>query len=195
MTTASGDKRARQIENLTRWLQADTLRWQALTSAAKLQLNDWCLAAGFVRSLVWDKLHNKKHITELTDIDLVYFDSTDTGRDTDRQLEALLKRCLDLPWSVKNQARMHRRNDHTAYLSTADAMSYWPEQETAVGVSLNEDQSLTLSAPFGLDSLFAGQITFNAKSNLIEFERRIKEKRWLTIWPSLQVVREKQRQQ
>jgi len=120
------------------WIESDPLRMQLLSDAASLGLRDWCLAAGFVRNLVWDKTHSYSSLTVLNDIDLIYFDAEDTSEDRDREIEKKLSDCSAFPWSVKNQARMHKRNHDNPYTSTADAMSYWVEVETAVGASLAE---------------------------------------------------------
>lgn len=57
-----------QIKN---WLSSDPERMEALSIAARLELPDWCLAAGFLRNLVWDKLHGFSSATALNDIDLI----------------------------------------------------------------------------------------------------------------------------
>jgi len=160
----------------------------ALRVAAELNLPDWCLAAGFVRNLVWDQLHAYQRPTPLTDLDLIYFDVSNTDEQHDREFEARLNACLEAPWSVKNQARMHHRNGDAPYRSTADAMSYWVEVETAVGVRLNRDGEIKLIAPFGLDSLLDGYVSLNPKRPKPEaFAHRLAEKSWLTIWPQLEV--------
>jgi hypothetical protein len=49
------------FENLIKdWIKKDLERMGALQTASTLQLNDWCIAAGFVRNMVWDKLHKKE---------------------------------------------------------------------------------------------------------------------------------------
>tara|TARA_R110001583_G_scaffold168044_1_gene320863 strand:+ start:628 stop:1014 length:387 start_codon:yes stop_codon:yes gene_type:complete len=108
---------------------------EALELASRLGLNDWCLAAGFVRNLIWDKLHSKEILTPLNDIDLIYFDSDIIDENTDLEYELRLKSLSSFPWSVKNQARMHIRNNDRPYVSTSDSMSYWVEVETAVGAT------------------------------------------------------------
>src|SRR5688572_20445549 len=105
------------------WIEADPLRMRALALAAELALSDWCIAAGFVRNLVWDKLHGFQQPTALGDIDLIYFDAADACAERDEVLEEGLRtRDPVLPWSVRNQARMHVRNDDAPYASTSDAM-------------------------------------------------------------------------
>ena len=170
------------------WLQADTERMSALAFATELNLPDWCLAAGFVRNLVWDQLHAYHQPTPLTDLDLIYFDPGNTSEQRDRELEAQLNARSAAPWSVKNQARMHHRNGDAPYHSTADAMSYWVEVETAVGVRLNKNAEVQLIAPFGLDSLMDGYLSLNPKRPKPDaFAQRQTNKAWLSIWPRLKV--------
>jgi len=122
------------IELIENWLRQDRMRMQALECVANLGPIDAWLAAGFVRNLVWDKLHGT--VSRLSDIDVIYFEPSDHSEVTDRAYEAKLVAALDLPWSVKNQARMHLKNNHQPYVSVSDAMSYWPEQQTALAVRL-----------------------------------------------------------
>lgn len=180
-------------ELLKRWLLEDDYRLQALLVAQQLNLSDWMLAAGFVRNLVWDKLHGLQ--TPLNDIDLIYFDSSDLSADKDSAIEAELNRIAPMyPWSVKNQARMHLRNQHQGYISSLDAMSYWPEKQTAVGVSCLPvaksassigPTSLILHSPFELACLFELTLQRNPKAKRGLFEQRLKNKQWLQTYPKL----------
>ena len=174
---------------LKQWIGEDAGRMTALSMAAEMQLPDWCLAAGFVRNLAWDRVHSYTSMTALNDIDLIYFDRSDITEEKDRCIEERLRNLCRLPWSVKNQARMHGRNKDDPYSSTADAMSYWVEVETAVGATLNQQGELHIVAPFGVESLFNCTVTLNPKRPKLHiFENRIAEKRWLEIWPRLAVI-------
>ncbi len=176
------------FETIRTWIEEDAMRMEALAIARALDLPDWYLAAGFVRNLVWDRLHEFKSPTNLNDIDLIYFDSMEPHEAIDRGLEKRLQATSKLPWSVKNQARMHTRNSDNLYSSTADAMSYWVEAETAVGATLSAGGEIGVLAPLGIDLLFQYTITPNIKRvKSTQFARRIKEKRWLEIWPKLKV--------
>ena len=173
---------------IKKWISEDAMRMQALFIARSLGFSDWCLAAGFVRNLAWDKVHGYGHATDLNDIDLIYFDPDHASEEADKELENKLKAISDFPWSVKNQARMHKRNSDSPYASTEDAMSYWVEVETAVGATLNESNDIEIVAPFGIDVLFEYTITPNPKRPKPEvFAQRMQEKRWLEIWPDLVV--------
>lgn len=176
-------------ERLLGWIGEDTWRMDALYRARDLALPDWCLAAGFVRNLVWDRLHDYVTATPLNDIDLVFFDPEEMGAERDRALTRQLQIATGAPWSAKNQARMHLRHDHAPYASTADAMRFWVERETAVGVSLDSHGCLGLIAPLGVESLLAGRVTHNplhADSRV--FLRRIAAKGWRERWPLLEIV-------
>jgi len=170
------------------WIKNDLERMEALQAASTLHLKDWCIAAGFVRNLVWDKLHKKESLTPLNDVDLIYYDCTNPGEESDKLLERHLNSMSTLPWSVKNQTRMHVRNHDKPYTSTCDAMSYWVEMETAVGVTLLMGGEIEIVAPFGVARLFEHSITINDKRRKPnDFFERITRKQWLLHWPNLKV--------
>ena len=84
---------------------------------------------------------------------------------------------------------MHIRNDDPPYLSTSDAMSYWVEVETAVGVTLTGDSQMKIIAPFGVSNLLQGTVTLNEKrKKSIDFHHRVESKGWMTHWPRLKIV-------
>lgn len=178
-----------QEKQIIKWIEEDPVRIQALEIATSLKLDDWCLAAGFVRNLVWDKLHHHSQLTPLNDIDLIYFNEECASKLTDTDLESRLTSVSSLPWSVKNQARMHIRNNDAKYSSTSDAMRHWVEIETAVGAFLSDSGEIRIVAPFGVSALFASSITLNPlKINSAAFAHRIAKKRWLELWPNLKAV-------
>ena len=170
------------------WIKDELERMEALQAASPLHLNDWCIGAGFVRNLVWDKLHKKESLAPLNDVDLIYYDPTNPSEESDKLFERHLNSILALPWSVKNQARMHVRNRDKPYTSTCDAMSYWVEMETAVGVTLSMRGEIEILAPFGVAKLFENSITFNNKRRKAnDFYERSNKKQWLLQWPNLNV--------
>lgn len=168
-------------------IKLDFFRLQVLQVVASLQLPECYVAAGFVRNLVWDHVHAKTSSTPLNDIDVVYFDLYEHD---DKYLvhEKKLK-CL-MPvvnWQVRNQAYMHLKNQTTPYTSTLDALSFWPEKETAVGIRLTKSGQYELISTFELQLLFDFGITFNPKSKREIFTQRIQSKSWLQLWPKLSV--------
>lgn len=173
---------------LKTWILEDKMRVTALEQVAalftELNISDWYIAAGFVRNLVWSKQHSMSFIT-LNDIDVIYFCKEEESVYRDRLIELALSERLKLPWSVKNQARMHEKNNHHPYTSTLDAMSYWPEQQTAVAVKIDEQGELKLQALFGFDTLFSLSVSFNPKANEQLFMERVASKPWFKQYPQL----------
>ncbi|MEO1142771.1 MAG: nucleotidyltransferase family protein, partial [Pseudomonadota bacterium] len=101
---------------------------ETLQAARGIGLPDWAIGAGFIRNAVWDHLHGYDKITPLADIDVLYFEPSDLSKERELDIEAILKAILpDRPWSVRNQARMHLRNNDAPYASTEDALRYWLE--------------------------------------------------------------------
>lgn len=169
-------------------IRQDSLRVNALDCVTELNLPQCYLAAGFVRNLVWDHLHQKKCATELSDLDVIYFDPSESNAHAYLEYEVRLQAMMPhVTWQVRNQARMHERNHDAPYLSSLDAMHYWPEKETAVAVRKADDSYECISA-FGLESLFNLHVTYNPIRHREVFEHRIKSKGWLTQWPALIVT-------
>ena len=183
---------SQSAQQIQQWLLQDHTRLSALKVVAELALPECYIAAGFVRNLVWDRLHGHSKDTPLNDIDVIYFDASHTDAQRDQQLETRLRQQLALPWSVKNQARMHLRNGDAAYLSTQDAIRYWCELQTAVAARWNpETESVELLSGFGLGCLFDGHISLNLlRPKYYDFFKRINQRRWLSQWPALSVETE-----
>lgn len=179
-------------------LKADSMRMAILRAVAQLQLHDGYVAAGFLRNLAWDDCHGflagHQDSTPLNDVDVIYFD---TCYRHDKQWQDLFKAHEDqlkqklwqsfsnVYWDIKNQARMHLKHQHSPYKDACDAMSYWPEKETAVGVRLTVKGEFEFVAPFGLARLFRCCISHNPKQEKTLFEKRVQNKRWLDMWPKL----------
>ncbi len=183
---------ARLQKQLVTWLNQDAYRVQILHWVEKLNLPMAYVGAGFVRNMVWDRLHAKTQPTPLNDVDVIYFEADNLtleqaqqqAQQYEQQLEAWMPQ---VRWQVKNQAQMHKRNGDRPYTSVRDAMSFWPEKETAVAVRCTPDGYEVMSA-FGLSSLFALCVTYNPKRSKKVFEQRVRSKEWLQSWPKLTVV-------
>ncbi|WCE30762.1 nucleotidyltransferase family protein [Vibrio sp. SCSIO 43137] len=166
----------------------DKLRSQALEVVRQLSLPDCYIGAGFVRNLVWDYLHSRQSATNLNDVDVVYFDRQEQNPQQYLLYEQQLKQLMpQLNWQVRNQALMHVRNGDKPYSSTLDALSYWPEKETAVAIRLSDEKQIECIAAYGFDSLFQGHITYNPKRSREVFQQRVDTKGWLEKWPKLEV--------
>lgn len=169
---------------------------EALVAVRQLELPEWCIGAGAVRNLVWDSLHGKSSSSQLADVDVAYFDITDTSPQRDQELQRKLQ-ALDpqFPWEVTNQAGVHQWfEEHFGHAveplcSLEEAVASWPEFATAVGLSLNQDNSLKVIAPHGLEDLFAIIVRRNPTRVSVEtYRQRIAQKRYLERWPQVKVV-------
>lgn len=177
--------------DITKLIAEDEWMMEVLQAAKTLNLPDWWICAGFVRSKIWDTIHKFKDRTPLTDIDVIYFDSTNTNEETEKTFEATLKAILpNVPWSVKNQARMHVINNLPPYSSAVEGIANFPETVTALGVKLNENDDVILTAPHGIEDLIHLKIKptprFLESAGLTEiYKERILKKNWQSTWTEL----------
>jgi len=165
---------------------------QALGATRELGLASWCIGAGAVRNVVWDSLHERTP-TEPTDIDVTYFD---TGRSDDAALEkALHDRLPGLPWEVTNQATVHHWFDTwfgrrvAPFRSLEDGIASWPEYATCVGVWLDDEDTVQVIAPHGLDDLFGQVVRHNpTRASTADYGNRLAAKQFAQRWPQLTVM-------
>ena len=163
---------------------------ETLRAVRNLELDDWAIGAGFVRNAVWDRLHGFARPTPLADIDVLFFDPADTDPKREKHLEELLGAALaGRPWSVRNQARMHMRNCDQSYRSTRNAISFWLETPTCVAVRLDDDDAITVIAPYGLDNLveMRGTPTQAGTRKYDQYLDRMRAKNWPATWPMVTV--------
>lgn len=173
---------------ITRIIAEDAAAMEQLRAVRSLALPDWCIAAGFVRNRVWDHLHGIVPARLPVDIDVLYYDSADISKDREIEFEGRLGRLMPgLPWQVRNQARMHLWKNLPQHRDTADAMIYWLETVTAVGVRLESDDSLTVVAPLGTDDLLGLRCrpTAFGHTKRGEYDERVASKRWRELWPKV----------
>lgn len=179
------------LAKLQSLIGADSQRMHVHRLVRELDLPDCWVAAGFVRSCVWDYLHQRSPSPLPHDIDVIWYDPLKATQECDVMLETMLKaRDCTLDWSVKNQARMHVRNADLPYLTASDAMRYWPETATAVGVRLNGQGDIEVSAPFGLKDLFVLIVRPTARflvGKQAVYVDRIQSKNWQVTWPELSI--------
>ncbi|ENK2289961.1 nucleotidyltransferase family protein [Vibrio parahaemolyticus] len=177
------------MDKIVELIKQDPIRIEALKCVSELGLPQGYIAAGFVRNLVWDALHDFEISTPLNDVDVIYFDPAESNPNIYLVYEAQLKsRMPQLNWQVRNQAQMHERNGDSPYQSSVDAMRYWPEKETAIAVRKVGQSQYECVAAFGYKSLFSYCVTHNPKRSRKIFESRINSKGWLVRWPSLRIA-------
>ncbi|MBB2486576.1 nucleotidyltransferase family protein [Mitsuaria sp. WAJ17] len=177
-------------DTLRAWLQDSGWLMTALRSARALGLGTWCVGAGAVRNVVWERLHGRRLLAEqLADIDLAHHSPLRGGADDDARLTRQLRQTSRLPWEVVNQAFVHRwpgaRPGMRAHADLAAALASWPETATAVGAWLDAEDGLHLVAPHGVEDLMAGVLRPSPGVDAQLFARRLQEKGFLTRWPGL----------
>lgn len=181
----------RTADDVTAFIIADPWRRAVLEAVRRQHLPDWAVGAGFIRSAVWDVLHSHAEPTLLADVDVLFFDKSDLSRQRETKIEAALGEALpNVPWSAKNQARMHLRNGDAPYADTADALRFWLETPTAVAMRIGDDGAVTLLAPFGVEDL-VGMVcrpTPQGRRRSAEYQQRMREKDWAAHWPRVRVL-------
>ena len=181
-----------QIAMLKMLLMSDPLRRQILETVATLNLPDCWIGAGFVRDAVWDSLHGYDVVELNGDVDVIWYDVALSRSEIDRVFEQQLSdKVPGLLWSVKNQARMHLRNNDAPYSSAAEAMRHWPETATAVAARLDSFGEVEINAPLGLEDLFALVLRPTPRfttDKLSIFLDRVSSKSWIDRYPKLSLI-------
>lgn len=162
-----------------------------LRAVRSLGLDQWCIAAGTIRNLVWDHLHALSEPTLPSDIDVLIFDTVRTSPAYERELEAQLQALVPaVTWEVVNQATIHTyTGDATPYTSIEDAMSRWADLVTAVGAHLGDNDEITVIAPGSLNDLFDLRVRPNiaTPTSAEVYRDRMASKGWQQRWPLLTI--------
>ncbi|MEH7061331.1 nucleotidyltransferase family protein [Bacillus wiedmannii] len=181
-------------QDIIRLIENDEWMMNVLQMAKSLELPDWWICAGFVRSKIWDTLHNYEARTTMPDVDVIYYSSLHKDEIYEQSLETKLKNIdATIPWSVKNQARMHVVNNMPPYSSSVDAISKFPETATALGVTLDEKNKVILTAPCGIEDVLSLQVRPTApfletKERLHIYNTRVNKKNWQNKWPNITIT-------
>ncbi|MCU5113110.1 MULTISPECIES: nucleotidyltransferase family protein [Bacillus cereus group] len=181
-------------QDIIRLIENDEWMMNVLQMAKSLELPDWWICAGFVRSKIWDTLHNYEARTTMPDVDVIYYNSLHKDEIYEQSLETKLKNIdATIPWSVKNQARMHVVNNMPPYSSSVDAISKFPETTTALGVTLDEKNKVILTAPCGIEDVLSLQVRPTAhfletKERLHIYNTRVNKKNWQNKWPNITIT-------
>ncbi len=185
-------------EDLIKIVQEQDWLMELLRTTRDLHLSDCYIAAGAIRNTVWNYLHGFPTRNNQQDVDVAYFDPEDiSGKKTESYQKILSTTIPIVRWEVVNQAGAHlmectRKFARLPAKSSSEAIAYWSETATGVGVRLEQDNSVTIAAPHGLDDLMNLVVRPVPKpyQQLLLYETRIKEKRWQMIWPRLTILHE-----
>ena len=181
-------------QDIIRLIENDEWMMNVLQMAKSLELPDWWICAGFVRSKIGDTLHDYEAKTAMPDVDVIYYDSLHQDEIYEQSLETKLMNIdATIPWSVKNQARMHVVNNMPPYSSSVNAISKFPETATALGVTLDELNNVILTAPCGIEDVLSLQVKptahfLKSKERLHMYKNRVIKKNWQSKWPSITIT-------
>lgn len=180
-------------------IEKDGWMMDVLRVVKGLNLPDWWIGAGFVRSKVWDTLHGYEKRTPLPDIDVIYFDENDFSEEEAKKQTTkqeviyeniLSKQFSNVNWSVTNQARMHLFHHDKPYKTSEEALAKWVETATCIGVKIEKNNKVVLATPRGIDDLvnlvLRPTSIFDNEKNI--FKNRVKKKEWLKKWPKLKIA-------
>jgi hypothetical protein len=181
----------RTIPDIERLLEAHAASHALLIYVESLGLPDSWIGAGFIRSSVWDVLHGRAiDVARLADVDVLFFDPYDTSREREAGIEHRLRILAPgIPWSVKNQARMHLRNGDAPYRNTLHAVAHWAETATAIAARAIKGR-VEVMAPYGVDDLVNLIVrptpVFAHKMDI--YRERVMAKDWPARWPKLTML-------
>jgi len=178
------------VERLTAIVAGSPLLMEMLRAVEAVGLPDAWIAAGTIRSAVWDTLHGRPIASDWADVDVLFFDAGDVSREREGAAEAQLATLVPgVPWEVRNQARMHAKTGLPPYRDTEDGLRNFAETPTAVGVR-RRGPHIEVIAPHGLDDLFAmvSRPVFTEPSMIGFYRERMTSKNWPARWPQVRVL-------
>ncbi len=148
---------------LCRLLRASPKIMQVLNAARKAKLPDWRLFSGAIYQTVWNDLTGRAVDFGIRDYDLAYFDNDLSDTAEIAFQERVLVNIPDLvrqQVDIANQARVHLwfeeefGRPYQKLGSTDEALERSLFTAHAVGVRLENDNSISIAAPFGLGDIF-----------------------------------------
>ncbi|MDQ0254077.1 hypothetical protein J2S74_001450 [Evansella vedderi] len=183
------------IENekdIIQLVENDPWVMKVLLTVRRLELPDWWVCAGFVRSKIWDILHGYETRTPMEDVDVIYFDPSNVNEQEEKKLEQQLGELNpNIPWSVKNQARMHHINGLPPYRSSEEGISKFPETVTALGLKVNVNEEVVLTAPHGIEDVLRMEVhptpLFKEGKLKDVYIKRVTTKKWKEAWPMVKI--------
>lgn len=177
-------------------VRADPDLMTVLTTVRTLNLPDWMIFSGAVYQSVWNHATGCPPGHGVKDFDLGYFDP-DTSWDAEdaviRRVAAAFDEPLRARVEVRNQARVpiwfpeKFGEPYPPIARTSEALGRFVAPAFAVGVRLEADDTVSVTAPFGLDDVFNLTIRPNPDRPLArDWDRVIERAR--ARWPELQII-------
>ncbi len=190
------EKRKANIERLVEIVRSDPDLMSVLTAVRVLGLNDWLVFSGAVYQAAWNDVTGRAPGYGVKDFDVGYFDEDVSWEAEDaviKRVAAAFEEPLRSRVEVRNQRRVSEwfeakfGEPYPPIEDTAEALTRFVAPAFAVGVRLEDDDEITVVAPFGLDDVFDMRIRPNPHRSLAKDWERITA-RALERWPELTVI-------
>ncbi len=183
-----------QEDMLHEILKQNKIIYSAISRAEAVCDIPYYIGAGCIAQTVWNYQNGNEPMYGISDIDFVYYDSSDLSYEAEDERIRYIRKELgtSVEADIKNQARVHLWYEKhfgqqvRPYISLEDAIDTWPATATAIGVRLKEGKLVTY-APFGLEDLFAQIIRAN-KGRITKEIYEAKVKKWTAKWSTLTVI-------
>jgi len=177
-------------------VRADAGLMHVLTTVRGLGLSDWRVFSGAVYQSVWNAVTGRPAGYGVRDYDLGYFDP-DVSWDAEDVVIKRVAAAFDQPFrdmvEVRNQARVHLwfegkfGEPYEALAETDEALARFVAPAFAVGVRLEDDDAISVAAPFGLDDVFSLTLRPNPRRGLARgWDRVVANAR--ARWPELTII-------
>ncbi|WP_374516032.1 nucleotidyltransferase family protein [Brevundimonas sp.] len=178
-------------------VRADAGLMHVLTTVRALGLEDWRVFSGAVYQSVWNAVTGRPAGYGIRDYDLGYFDP-DTSWDAEDVVIRRVAAAFEPPFrdmvEVRNQARVHLwfegkfGEPYEALSGTDEALARFVAPAFGVGVRLEDDDAISVAAPFGLEDVFALIIRPNLHRPLARgWDKAVANA--TARWPELRVVK------
>lgn len=177
-------------------VRRDPTLMQVLETVRGLGLPDWRVFSGAVYQAVWNDVTGREPGYGVRDFDLGYFDP-DTSWDAEdvfiRRVAGAFEEPLRSRVEVRNQARVHLwfegkfGEPYEALTCTDEALAGFVSPAFAVGVRLEDDDTISVAAPFGLEDVFGLIVRPNPLRPLAKGWDRATASA-LARWPELRVI-------
>lgn len=162
------------LENRLREIvRATPTTWEVLRTVRELDLPDWMIFSGAIYQPVWNALTGRDPAYGIKDYDVAYHDDSDTSYEAEDVVIQRVAAAFEPPLrdlvEVRNQARVHlwfekkfgADEPYPPLEDSAAALKRFVATAFCVGVRLEDDDSLSVWAPFGLEDLFAMRLRPN----------------------------------
>ena len=194
---AEAERRRGLVSRLVEIVRADSDLMEVLITIRDLGLNDWLVFSGAVYQAVWNEVTGRSPGYGVKDFDVGYFDE-DVSWDAEDVVIKRVAEAFEEPLRSRVEVRNQRRvsewfeakfgEPYPPIEDTAEALTRFVAPAFAVGVRLEDDDQITVVAPFGLDDVFDMRIRPNPRRPLAKDWDRVTE-RALDRWPELTVIK------